>query len=391
MSADEPAGRLPGIEILRAAAVGMVLFQHLSFLLPETFPWWQPGGWLARINLSAGVDIFFCLSGFVVARALLASLRGLGWRAAARRVLGFWARRAFRLWPSAWLWLFAAYLVSVGFNRLGLMDAEANWRLIVPGILMFVNFADLYNLQHHQALGTMALYWTLSQEEQFYAALPLVLAFGARATLLCLAGFMAWWLTAGIGFWVWIEFRPGGLVAGVFLAFAEGGAAWRWLQSRTLPAAWVVRPLACAALCLLAAYLSSLTIWDSLLGVKLFRLQPALQALVCAALVTGAAMYRPHGGPGVAGRWLAAMGGRSYILYVVHPVAFAVAQEILFRLTPVMLPERQRVPILLVLGLSLLLAGTEATARLVEQPLRVFGRRLGDRVAGPQPGMARMG
>src|SRR5687768_15310997 len=101
LAGDMSAGRRIGdIEVLRAIAVLFVVFQHL----PDLFPWTLPS--LSRLQAfiggSFGVDLFFAVSGFVIARDLVPRLLGAADGSAARRImLSFWVRRMWRLWPAA--------------------------------------------------------------------------------------------------------------------------------------------------------------------------------------------------------------------------------------------------------------------------------------------------
>ena len=97
--------RIMDIEVLRAVAVLGVLFHHLQGslftdpvpLLERVHAWAQP--WW-------GVDLFFAISGFVIARSLIPALQGCSTRQEYwEQTRNFWLRRAFRLLPSAWLWL----------------------------------------------------------------------------------------------------------------------------------------------------------------------------------------------------------------------------------------------------------------------------------------------
>src|SRR5471030_3306821 len=92
------------IEYLRAAAIVMTLATHLQVLLPfhhELF-----GKVLNIFSPLSGVDLFFCISGFVVSKAYLDyfdTYKAQGQFGIA--AFSFWLRRAYRLLPTAWLWV----------------------------------------------------------------------------------------------------------------------------------------------------------------------------------------------------------------------------------------------------------------------------------------------
>ena len=76
---------MPGIDGLRAVAVGSVLVYHLG-------AGWLPGGFL-------GVDVFFVISGFLITSLLVSEYRSTG----SVRLRRFWLRRAWRLLPAVLL------------------------------------------------------------------------------------------------------------------------------------------------------------------------------------------------------------------------------------------------------------------------------------------------
>jgi peptidoglycan/LPS O-acetylase OafA/YrhL len=216
--------------VLRGIAILMVLVQHLPTLLLSTLAWWSPSGWLHRVFLSAGVDIFFCISGFVVARTLRRDLNGLGLREALHFTLKFWTRRAFRLWPVAWLGLVVAFLVSEYFNRLGTMNPALELQMIPAGIGMYADFLAGHSFSYNQRMGTMGQYWSLSLEEQFYAALPVVMILARRAIVPVLLVYIClWWALTTHDWAAQAVFRQGCLIAGVMIAYLEGGSIWRRL------------------------------------------------------------------------------------------------------------------------------------------------------------------
>lgn len=172
-----------GIDLLRFAAAFMVMSFHLGFwgcaspqsrtnsllqvhaCFPALAPW-ASAGWV-------GVEIFFVISGFVIA-----------WSAQNASALSFVRRRFLRLAPAAWicatLTLFAALACTGTAHEL----ARAYMRTLVF---------------YPTAPWVDDAYWTLDVEIAFYAIVAAVLAFGRRA-----------WITpviAGVGaasasFWI---------------------------------------------------------------------------------------------------------------------------------------------------------------------------------------------
>src|SRR6476469_156059 len=89
------AGRFPALDGLRAIAVALVMVG-------------QAGRWIPIGSL--GVAIFFVLSGFLITGLLLQEAEGTG----TIRLRRFYARRALRIMPAAFVFLAVAWLVLHG-------------------------------------------------------------------------------------------------------------------------------------------------------------------------------------------------------------------------------------------------------------------------------------
>ena len=114
-----------------------------------------------------------CLSG-----SLITSLLAREWLTWGRiDMLGFWARRARRLLPAAWLVLLACAAYGVLFapaDRLAQLRSDAiatffyvvNWHFITSGQSYFAQYGEPSPLRHM---------WSLAIEEQFYFLWPMAL------------------------------------------------------------------------------------------------------------------------------------------------------------------------------------------------------------------------
>ena len=186
----------PDIQGLRAIAVLAVLAYHV-------WPISLPGGFV-------GVDVFFVISGYLITGVLLADVESAG-----RIALGrFYARRIKRLLPAATCVLIAIALaiplLPAGRRAETAIELAAS-ALYVQNHWLAHRARDY--LAADDAPSIVQHYWSLSVEEQYYIAWPLLLglaallwpshrarprvSFGALLALL-LAGSLVYsvWLTA---------------------------------------------------------------------------------------------------------------------------------------------------------------------------------------------------
>jgi peptidoglycan/LPS O-acetylase OafA/YrhL len=151
------ASRANGLDTLRAAAITLVFMNHYMAFVSgiPTFGPVSIVGW-------TGVDLFFVLSGYLIANQIFAGLA----RGATLSPGSFYARRALRTLPVFWLVLALYFLFPA---VMGGKPPPPLWR--------FVTFTQNIGLQSGTAFSHA---WSLCIEEQFYLILPLVLAIGAR-------------------------------------------------------------------------------------------------------------------------------------------------------------------------------------------------------------------
>ena len=142
--------RQPGLDLLRALAVAMVVCYHAGLFGFAFSGDWQRFGWI-------GVDLFFVLSGYLIGGQLLApTVRGT--RIDLPRF--FW-RRALRILP-AYLVVLAIYVA---------FPAMREWPNLPP-LWKFLAFVQNIDLQGGTAFSHA---WSLCVEGQFYLALPFLL------------------------------------------------------------------------------------------------------------------------------------------------------------------------------------------------------------------------
>jgi peptidoglycan/LPS O-acetylase OafA/YrhL len=168
----------PALDGLRTVAVYLVLCFHAKLV-------WADGGFV-------GVDLFFVLSGFLVASLLLEERYTTG-----RIALGsFFARRMRRLLPAAFVVVVTTALV---FLLVAPVSRRLDWIGDAQASLLYVaNWRFLHSSSDYFGADVTTSpylhFWSLSVEEQFYIAFPFL--------LLGLITLKRWWrpaLVVGIG------------------------------------------------------------------------------------------------------------------------------------------------------------------------------------------------
>lgn len=150
--------RLLCLDVLRASAIFLVLFNHM-YAPPRSMPEIARKGFVLLDHIGwIGVDLFFVLSGFLVS--------GLIFREHIKtnkfRVANFYIRRGLKIYPS----LYFLVLVSIIVQSNVFDDPPATTDIL----------GDLLFLQNY--IGAVWGHtWSLAVEEHFYILLPLVLMF----------------------------------------------------------------------------------------------------------------------------------------------------------------------------------------------------------------------
>lgn len=145
--------RIPSLDGLRAICILSVLFGHLVYgtNLHSEF---------TDAYAHAGVLTFFIISGFLITSLTLRDQENNRFT-----IRGFYIRRAWRILPSAFVYL--AVITIVDFKTLSIRDLSLAWGYMASYATFFGQFP--WNFSH---------LWSLSVEEQFYLLWPIVIALG---------------------------------------------------------------------------------------------------------------------------------------------------------------------------------------------------------------------
>ena len=376
--------RIMDIEVLRAIAVLGVLFHHLQgSLFTDPVPllelihgWAQP--WW-------GVDLFFAISGFVIARSLIPTLQGCTTRQEYwQETRNFWLRRAFRLLPSAWLWLALMLLACVFLNRSGAFGTlAANLQATLAGVLQYANFRFADSFFHYE-YGSSFVYWSLALEEQFYLLFPLLILLFRRHLVWALLALVAVQILT-VRTPLLMVVRTDALALGVLLAMWSVQPSYQRWQPTFLRRPWAGIS-ALIAIGLLLSFMAT----DRFTFAS-YRIGSI--AVLSAVLVWIASYNRNYLMPaGIVQRLLAWVGSRSYGIYLIHIPAYQLVRELIFRLQNAGLPSPAGHPIVtLLLAFGLIVLLSELNYRFIEMPMRNRGaalvKRLGtSRTAVPSSG-----
>jgi len=159
------AGALAQLDGLRAIAVLLVVWRHglyPFFAAHGAAPLLPLGGYdfaTILVNGWIGVDLFFVLSGFLIARQLL----NLEERPGGIRFAGYFLRRLLRIMPT---YIFVLAIVVAG---------AVPFYEVAPEFLSLRIGYHLLVLQDYLPPNIVVAFWSLGVEEKFYLAAPLIL------------------------------------------------------------------------------------------------------------------------------------------------------------------------------------------------------------------------
>jgi peptidoglycan/LPS O-acetylase OafA/YrhL len=282
---------LNNLQVLRALAATGVVLAHIATLNEAVLMPWLGWG-------TAGVDLFFVISGFVMVYTTAGKPVGPG---------QFMLNRIIRIVPLYWALTIAVFAIALVAPAL-LQSTQASWFDLARSLL-FIPFQKNGGLIQ----PVLFLGWTLNYEMFFYALFALSLAL---PTLRLRIGIMSVLLAALVLAGLWL--RPAATIplfytSPLLLEFAFG-MALAFLYCRSEFSRW-----------------SRLWPWGllaagALLGPVIAAVRPDAHSLIArgipAAFIVWAAVMFEAQGKSYGDRFLLLIGAASYALYLSHPFAF---------------------------------------------------------------------
>jgi peptidoglycan/LPS O-acetylase OafA/YrhL len=358
--------RIPQLDGIRGLAILLVLLWHYGaceFVAPSWHPLWILST-AFRLTWS-GVDLFFVLSGFLIAGILLDH------RHSGNYFRIFYLRRFCRIVP-----LYAVVVIAfllVRRTSIGASPAFA-WLFANPmPTWSYATFTQNFVMAARGTLGANFLdpTWSLAVEEQFYLCIPFLIYFLPRRALMVVlsiaiaAAPLLRWFAPGVQAFVGTPWRSDSLLSGALLAVLVRSHSLVDLarrHSRRLIIAFVILLIGAAGL----------TIHPPLLQGDAFThlwLAALYSCLVLLAFLEATPWLTKSL------RWpvMVWLGQLSYGIYLLHKPVVGAIYGMWRGTTPIISTANDAMLTLLALGLTLLLA--TISFRLFESPLIRWGHK----------------
>lgn len=366
------------IEILRAFAIIMVLVQHFPSLY-----FWSDHSFFAKVNTYisfwSGVDLFLCISGFVVSCSLIPLIdkckeSGIS---SSKTITAFFIKRAFRLFPTSFIWIALILILTFTYNISGAFG-NAKWNIYQAlSILTYnYNYLSAY-MTDHRIPTTYGPFWSLNLEEQFYFIFPFFVLFTKKKNrvpvLIGLIAVQFFILRQGHPI---LNFRLDALAWGVVLAimYMKNDMVHidpKFLQNRK----WSL---------LLTAFLI-IFLMVSIPDMHESRFMVGFLALASAALVFVASFNKGYiFCPKALRKLLLWIGSRSYAIYIIHmPVIYFIQESTVRYYVSIGQGPSKSVllcAIMTLLAIMVTAVLVEMNFRMIEKPLRNYGRKLATKI-----------
>ncbi|OUL82341.1 acyltransferase family protein [Paraburkholderia hospita] len=356
------------IQVLRAIAILMVLFFHSRAL----FSWHWDALADASQGFWSGVDLFLCVSGYVIAKTMAPRFRDSRGEAFWREAGAFWVRRLYRITPSAWLWVVVPITIGMVLGQ----GVKPNDLSDFAAIALHVANIHFYECGRGSGLcGQFVNYWSLALEEQFYLVLPLLFLMFRKSTVYVLISLvlLQLFIPRGPGTSILNVLKTDALLFGVLIAMFSGTNIYRILDPnlRSSKFRFIIPPLLLFCLVAVPRY-------------EVVSFYTGLLAIVCAIIVWLCSYNRGYFFPfRLVMRPLKWIGDRSYAIYLIHGPMVVLTREIWQRICPPVGPFGGSYTLRFSLTAAILIFGlADLNFRFVERPLRRRGKRYADRILG---------
>jgi exopolysaccharide production protein ExoZ len=348
--------KLESIQAMRGIAALLVVVAHSISLATSgraTEGWALVGhiGYFPFFG-AIGVDLFFVISGFVMAFSVAKTKGG------PRSASVFLAKRWTRIAPPYWI----ASIVMVALSVLGLSNAVRMDAISTFNLIMFVPWAD----NSAYTLPPLYVGWTLSFEFSFYLLVAVMVAFGLAQRMKVLALALVVMVTLGLVFPTEV-FILGWFSNPILLEFAFGiGAYLMWSSGwmdRRRSLCIAAGLVGCGAL-ILQLVIGYGRIWDmgAVLDGRLSLARVIIWGIPAFLIFVAVLPLRP--GINFASTGLMRLGDASFSVYLVHiPVLYVLDR--MLETSPVKLPA----DIIMILGTIVAVSAGFVYFRRVEKPM----------------------
>ena len=317
MTLVERPARNPGIDLLRGLSIVLVVMHHTALRIPlekGALGDWLPEWFLYGIQYNGfeSVFLFFVISGFLITSNSLARWGAL----AAIDAKAFWRRRAARILPC--LLILVAVLCGLALAGVPHYVLERPTQTLPRAVLAAIGLhINVYESNTGYLPASWDVLWSLSIEEAFYLAFPLVCLLLGRTRLLVPALLLLALdipvVRAGIHHdEIWSETNYLQGMAAIATGVLAALLVRRWPAVRRSTVRWTT---ALGVVGLLAIWFAGSELWHVLRFKYMLVLTFAAAALVLAARWRAALDTTP---PLRAFSWLRSFGRLSYEIYLAH-------------------------------------------------------------------------
>lgn len=360
--------RLRELDGIRGIAILLVLLWHYLQNQLHT----EPGSSLVILKQAlgfawSGVDLFFVLSGFLIAGILIDKRDSAGY------FRTFYIRRICRIFPLYFLNL-ALFMLFIGL----FLDKHPAFAPLAGGdavpLWSYLTFTQniLMGMHNSAGAGWMSVTWSLAVEEQFYLFFPLLVwLMPAKRLPLLILWFIIFALylrlaVPGLSAYINTLWRADSLMAGAMLA-------WLVRSPGFVDSAFRYRGLISTGFSLLALAIMYFNMAGELsLGGAFTHL---FLALLYTLLILLALLYRENlFGRLLCSGWLVWLGTISYGVYIIHTWVSRLVHALVRDAAPAITSWSDAATTLLALGITLLLA--HISFHIFEKKITGIGHRV---------------